>query len=150
MPAAELHFYDADDLNGAILFQCSTDDEFVKSIELDIQSDSLGSGKVTFARKVGTALFTRQIVVPEVLVRVLIPSIHATQYFGGFFINPRQQQVISEAEDGGDGFTFAGPGPKHYLERMILWSESFTGVGGNVDTEAGRGSGRRLPVQAGF
>jgi hypothetical protein len=137
MPAAELHFYDADDLNGSILFQCTTDDEFVKSIELDIQRDSLGSGRVTFARKVGTALFTRQIVVPEVLVRVLIPSIHATRYIGGFFINPRQQQVVSEAEDGGDGFTFAGPGPKHYLERMILWSSSFLGGNNNVDREAG-------------
>ena len=137
MATAELHFFHADDPNGSTIFECSTDDEFVKSIELDIQRDSLGSGKVSFARKVPTGLFTRQIVVPETLVRVLIPAIHPTKYTAGFFINPRQQQVVSKDESGGEGFTFAGPGPKHYLTRMLLWSASFTGIDSAVDKDAG-------------
>ena len=137
MATAELYFYDADDPNGATIFECSTDDEFVKGLKLDLQRDSLGSGTVTFARKVGVGLFTRQIVVPETLVRVLIPSIHSTKFVHGFFINPRQQQVVSKAEKGGEGFTFGGPGPKHYLERAILWWTSYTGIGGNVYPEMG-------------
>lgn len=137
MATAELHFFDADDPNGSTIFECSTDDEFVKSIKLNVQRDSLGGGTVTFARKVGVGLFTRNIVVPEVLVRVLIPSIHTTKYFHGFFINPRQQRVVSKAEQGGEGFTFGGPGPKHYLERAILWWTSYTGIGGNVYPEMG-------------
>ena len=137
MPVAELHFFHADDPNGSTIFECSTDDEFVKSIELDIQRDSLGSGKVNFARKVPTALFQREIIEPETLVRVLLPAISTTKYYFGFFINPRQQQVVSAAEQGGEGFTFAGPGPKHYLERMLLWSASFSGNDNAVQREAG-------------
>lgn len=138
MAVAELHFFHPEDPNGATLFECSTDDQWVKNIELDIQRDSLGSGRVNFARKVPAGgLFTREIVVPEALVRVLVPEIDATHYLHAFFINPRQQQVVSRDESGGEGFTFAGPGPKHYLERMILWSASFSGYDNAVERESG-------------
>jgi hypothetical protein len=138
MPALELHFFAADDLNGSTIFECSTDDQFLKEVKLDIQRDSLGSGEVSFARKVPAGgLFQRGIVEPEVLVRVLIPSVHATKYLHGFFINPRQQQVVSRDEKGGEGFTFAGPGPKHYLERMLLWSASFAGFDNAVERDNG-------------
>ena len=137
MPTAELHFFHADDPNGSTIFECSTDDEFVKQIKLNIQRDSLGSGEVNFARKVPVGLFTREIVEPETLVRVLIPAVHATKYFSGFFINPRQQQVVSKDEKGGEGFTFAGPGPKHYLTRAVLWSASFSGIDSAVEKDNG-------------
>ncbi len=138
MPALELHFFAADDPNGSTIFECSTDDQFLKEVKLDIQRDSLGSGEVSFARKVPAGgLFNRGIIEPEVLVRVLIPSVHATKYLHGFFINPRQQQVVSRDEKGGEGFTFAGPGPKHYLERMLLWSASFSGYDNAVEKENG-------------
>jgi hypothetical protein len=138
MPALELHFFAADDPNGSTIFECSTDDQFLKEVKLDIQRDSLGSGEVSFARKVPAGgLFQRGIVEPEVLVRVLIPSVHATKYLHGFFINPRQQQVVSRDEKGGEGFTFAGPGPKHYLERMLLWSASFAGFDNAVERDNG-------------
>ena len=137
MPVAELHFFDADDPNGSTIFECTTDDEFVKGIHLNIERDSLGGGTVNFARKVPGGLFVRDIVFPEVLVRVLVPAISETKYYHGFFINPRQQQVVSKAEQGGKGFTFGGPGPKHYLERMLLWSASFSGNDNAVDRDAG-------------
>ena len=137
MATAELHFFDADDPNGSTIFECSTDDEFVKQIKLDLQRDQLGNGLVNLARKVPIGLFSRDIVEPEVLVRVLIPAVHATKYYSGFFINPRQQQVVSKAEKGGEGFTFGGPGPKHYLTRAVLWSASFSGIEAAVEKDNG-------------
>jgi len=137
-PVIEAHFYAPDDLNGSTIFECSSDDNFVKNIHLDIQRDKLGAGTIEFARRVPAGgLFTREIVVPEVFVRYLIPSIDATHYIWGNFIGPRQQQVISKAESGGEGFKFGGPGPKFYLTRMILWSASFSGQDNAVDRAAG-------------
>lgn len=138
MPVIEAHFFAPDDLNGSTIFECSSDDRFVKNIQLDIQRDKLGSGKIEFARRVPAGgLFTREIVVPEVFVRYLIPSIDATHYIWGNFIGPRQQQVVSKSEAGGEGFTFGGPGPKFYLTRMILWSASFSGQDAAVDRDGG-------------
>lgn len=137
MPVAELHFFHADDPNGSTIFECTTDDQFLKELAFDIQRDSLGKGEVSFARKVPAGgLFSRDIVVPETLVRILVPSIDATHYLFGFFINPRQQQVVSKDEQGGEGFTFAGPGPKHYLTRMVLWSASFDGRDAAVERDS--------------
>lgn len=137
MPTAELHFFHADDPNGSTIFECSTDDEFVKQIQLDIQRDSLGSGLVNLARKVPVGLFTREIVEPETLCRILVPAVHATKYYHGIWINPRQQQVVSLDEKGGEGFTFGGPGPKHYLTRQLLWSASFSGIDSAVEKDSG-------------
>lgn len=137
MPAMLLHFFDKDDPNGDTIFECSTDDEFVKQVQLRIERDSMGGGTVNFARKTGTGLISRNIVVPETLVRVVIPEIDSDKYLWGFFINPRQQQVISKAEQGGEGFTFGGPGPKHYLYRAVLRAQSFTGIQDAIDDIAG-------------
>ena len=136
MPAMILHFFDRLDPNGDTIFECDTDDEFLKSVHLDIERDSMGGGTVNFARKVG-GLFSRDIVVPETLVRVVIPAVDSDKYIWGFWINPRQQQVISKDEQGGEGFTFGGPGPKHYLERSLVFSESFTGQDDAIDQDAG-------------
>ena len=137
MPAAELHFFAPQDLNGSTIFECDTDDNFLKSIELDIQRDKLGHGLVNFARKVPTGLFTNDIAEPEVLVRVILPAVDPDKYLWAFFLDTRQQQVVSKAEKGGEGFTFGGPGPKFYLTRMILWSASFSGFDNAVEKDSG-------------
>lgn len=136
MPVAELHFFAPQDINGATTYETSTDDPWVRGIYLDMQRDKLGSGLVTLARKVHAALFTRGVVTPEAFVRVLVPSVHATEYLHGFFLDYRQQKLVSSKEQGGEGFRFGGPGPKFYLTRAVLWSESFTGFSG-VDTVNG-------------
>lgn len=137
MPTMILHFFDRNDPNGDTIFECSTDDRFVKQVKLKIERDSMGGGEVNFARKTGTGLISRDIVVPETLVRVVIPEIDSDKYLWGFFINPRQQQVVSAAEHGGEGFTFGGPGPKHYLSRAVLRGQSFTGIDDAVDDAGG-------------
>lgn len=136
-PAIEAHFFAANDLNGDTIFECSTDDQFVKSIKLDIQRDKLGSGLVNFSRRVPLGLFSNDILRPEVFVRYLIPEVHATKYLWGNFLDVRQQKVISKAEKGGEGFSFGGPGPKFYLHRMLLWSATFTDFGNPVERESG-------------
>lgn len=137
MPVVELHFFAPNDLNGDTIFECSSDDSFFLGLELDIQRDKLGSGLVTFARKVPLGLFTNDILKPEVFVRVLIPEVHATRYLHGFFLDTRQQQVVSTKEKGGKGFKFGGPGPKFYLTRQVVWSASFLGFDNAYDRDAG-------------
>ena len=70
-PVIEAHFFAPNDLNGDTIFECSSDDSFFKGVKLDIQRDKLGSGQVTFARRVPLGLFTNDILKPEVFVRFL-------------------------------------------------------------------------------
>lgn len=136
-PNVSLYFYPANDLNGDPLHVITDEDEYFKSLTLKLDLYGLGGAELVLARKVGFAGFGTGTFGSEVFVRVLVHAYSDTEFFTGFFLEKRNQVVISKDEDGGEEFHFGGPGPKAYLARSAIRTETFTGVDWHVDLEDG-------------
>lgn len=136
-PNVTVHFWNANDINGATILEIDDEDEFFRGFKLTPDLYALGGWELTLARRVGFALFDSGAVQPEVFVRFLIHAHSDTDYYFGGVLQKRNQVVVARDEQGEEIFTFGGPGPKAYMDRYRLGIEQLTGTGFNIDLENG-------------
>ena len=137
MTLVQLDFFDAANPNGAILHTMTSDDDYFESLDLKIRLRELGGGVLVVSRQIGFGVINSGIFAPEVFVRVLVPAIHPTRYIWGFWLDLREQKLISFDEKGGEKYTVGGPGPLFYLHRAVLWDHQLSGNGWEFDRDNG-------------
>lgn len=125
----QLDFFPANDVNGDVLHSMTSDDDYFENLILRPRLRGLGGGQLVLSRQVGFAAIDSGTLGPEVFVRALIPSVHPTRYLWGFFLDMREQQLVSYDEKGGEVFRASGPGPLFYLHRAILWDHKLSDAG---------------------
>ncbi len=125
MAFPELHFFPANDINGSTILELPITNEYVERVAIRMALREVGSMDLRFSRQLAETLADSDAFVADTFVRLLVPAVSTTRYFGGGFLGDQTRQLIARVAAGED-ISITLLGPAWYLSRAILWDEQFS------------------------